>query len=452
LNNSLGSSTRDLVASGLFAANGQPFNYKQYTVVATAPPNTTLVRARASMINSTSNPMGGGQAFVVDDFSLVTANAPVIFSQPQNRTNYVGTTATFNVGAAGTGSLSYRWRKGNVTLFDGAQVSGAATPTLTITAVLPVDAASYSVVISNPSGSVTSALATLTVLLPSTSNLLANPHLDFCQAVEIVPGFFLPKPASWQNVGTRTISGPYEDEMSSEPWAGPAPTPVTTFGNLNPPAPEGCGGPDCAVFFKTFSGGGANGPATGHLFQDVPATPGYIYTFSGWAGVEANALMTRAEFALDFFNAGNNMIGSFALNLSTNGLFVANGQSFNYKQYTIATIAPPNTTVVRARASMIGGTSNPMGGGQAFVLDDFSLTQQAIVQPRITSISILAGGAKRITAQGEPNRTYTLQTASSLSTPISWSNFASAMANASGNFEYMDPGALTRRFYRLRLP
>ena len=74
-----------------------------------------------------------------------------------------------------------------------------------------------------------------------------NGNLDLTQATEIVPGFFLPKPQVWQNVGTRTISGPYEDEMSSEPWAGPAPTPVTTDGNLNPPSPEGCGGPDLSL-------------------------------------------------------------------------------------------------------------------------------------------------------------------------------------------------------------
>src|SRR6478736_3188118 len=79
-----------------------------------------------------------------------------------------------------------------------------------------------------------------------------NGNLDRTHAVEIVPGFFLPKPDVWQNIGFRTISGPYEDEMSSEPWAGPAPTPVTTDGNLNPPPPDGCGGPDCGVFLKPF--------------------------------------------------------------------------------------------------------------------------------------------------------------------------------------------------------
>src|SRR5262245_680123 len=92
-------------------------------------------------------------------------------------------------------------------------------------------------------------------------NLLSNGNLDRVHDVEIVPGFFLPKPDVWLNIGFRTISGPYEDEMSSEPWAGPSPTPVTADGLANP-APYNAN-PDWAVFFKPFSGGGVNGPATG---------------------------------------------------------------------------------------------------------------------------------------------------------------------------------------------
>ena len=58
-----------------------------------------------------------------------------------------------------------------------------------------------------------------------------NGNLDLTYAAgNCSAGFFLPKPAIWQNDGSRTITGPYEDEMSSEPWAGPAPTPVTTDG------------------------------------------------------------------------------------------------------------------------------------------------------------------------------------------------------------------------------
>src|SRR5689334_21852487 len=68
---------------------------------------------------------------------------------------------------------------------------------------------------------------------------LNNGNMDRSHATEIVPGFFLPKPNVWVYDGSRTIGGPYQDGLSSEPWAGPAPTPVTTDGNLNPPPPEG---------------------------------------------------------------------------------------------------------------------------------------------------------------------------------------------------------------------
>ncbi len=207
-------------------------------------------------------------------------------------------------------------------------------------------------------------------------NLLTNGNLDLTGAVEIVPGFFLPKPDSWVNEGFRAISGPYEDELSSEPWAGPAPTPVTTDGNMNPPHPEGCGGPDCGVFFKAFTGNVMpNGPATGHLYQDVPATPGVLYTLTGWAGGEPNFL-GGAEFAIEFFNGGGTEIGGASLNLITAGLLVDNGMAFDYKQYTVMATAPAGTAFVRARASMIDGIANPLGGGQAYVVDDFVLVPE----------------------------------------------------------------------------
>ena len=224
----------------------------------------------------------------------------------------------------------------------------------------------------------------------SQAELLTNGNLDLTYAQEInppAPGFYLPKPFGWVNEASRAITGPYEDEMSSEPWAGPAPTPVTTDGLLNPPHPEGCGGADCAVFFKPFSGNATDGAATGHLYQDNPATPGVRYVLTGWAGAEANALMTGAEIALEFLDAGNSVIGGQVIDLLPT-LYVDNGQAFDYKKYTAAAVAPANAVSVRARASMIGALGNPAGGGQAFVIDDFSLT--AVPEPATFALVGLA--------------------------------------------------------------
>jgi subtilisin-like proprotein convertase family protein len=88
---------------------------------------------------------------------------PAISTQPQNRTNLVGTTATFSVAASGALPLSYQWRKNGTTLSDAGNISGASTPALSLSNVQSASAGSYSVVITNSGGAVTSLVAVLTV-------------------------------------------------------------------------------------------------------------------------------------------------------------------------------------------------------------------------------------------------------------------------------------------------
>jgi hypothetical protein len=111
----------------------------------------------------------------IDDLTITfsgaatATNAPT-YAQvtPSAQTNKAGTTAVFNVANDGSpgASISYQWRKGGAPLSDLNNVSGAATPALTITNVLAADAGSYDVIVANPAGSVTSAVAVLTVTDP----------------------------------------------------------------------------------------------------------------------------------------------------------------------------------------------------------------------------------------------------------------------------------------------
>lgn len=215
---------------------------------------------------------------------------------------------------------------------------------------------------------------------PAQASLLTNGNLDQTVTTEISPGVFAPMPAGWITVGSRSIGGPYNDILSSEPWAGPAPTPVTSDGSALP-WPQGCGGADCGVFFKPFTGNAVDGAATGHLVQDNPATAGVGYVFSGWAGVEQNAI-GMFVFALDFLDAATNVVGSADLDLAAAGLYNDNGMPFDYKPFSVSAVAPIGAVAVRARISMIDAMANTLGGGQAFVVDDFELrASNAVPEP-----------------------------------------------------------------------
>ena len=83
--------------------------------------------------------------------------APGIVGPPTSQAVTVGANASFSVVANGTPPLAYQWQ------FNGTNVAGAATSTLTLTNVQVSDGGSYAVVVTNAYGTVTSTDATLTV-------------------------------------------------------------------------------------------------------------------------------------------------------------------------------------------------------------------------------------------------------------------------------------------------
>jgi nitrogen fixation protein len=94
----------------------------------------------------------------------VLAVPPMITLQPSSRTNLAGSTATFTLAATGTAPLSYGWQKNGVSLWDAGNVSGAATANLTLSDVQDSDSASYTAIVTNLAGVVTSAPAILSVV------------------------------------------------------------------------------------------------------------------------------------------------------------------------------------------------------------------------------------------------------------------------------------------------
>jgi hypothetical protein len=116
------------------------------------------------------------------DAKVVAATAPTITSQPSASSVAVGSAASFSIVAGGTAPLSYQWRK------DGVAISGATSSTYTIASTKTSDAGSYTVVVTNSAGSVTSNSTVLTVrALPRLYSLAVRTVLEADQV--LIVGF-----------------------------------------------------------------------------------------------------------------------------------------------------------------------------------------------------------------------------------------------------------------------
>ncbi len=95
---------------------------------------------------------------------------PSITVQPQSQTVTAEAPVTFSVSAAGPPPLSYHW------FFNTSPLPGATASSFTISRALFSDAGTYSVVVSNVNGTATSSNAVLTVIMPPTPTITANPE------------------------------------------------------------------------------------------------------------------------------------------------------------------------------------------------------------------------------------------------------------------------------------
>jgi len=113
---------------------------------------------------------------VINSFAAVTsavavlhvALPPQITQGPASQTNLIGTSAQFSVAVSGEQPLNLQWYFDGNLLTDDARHTGATTTNLALSGIIEGDAGSYTLVASNIFGVLTSAVATLTVLVPAT--------------------------------------------------------------------------------------------------------------------------------------------------------------------------------------------------------------------------------------------------------------------------------------------
>jgi uncharacterized repeat protein (TIGR01451 family) len=138
--------------------------FYNWTQVNTTLPATALSPATQFRWRQLSHSGSDFDHWALDDISIDAGpTPPYIVSQPANRTAKVGSNVTFSVSVQGSFPLNYQWRKDGANLSDGGRITGATSPTLSISNLVENDNGLYSVVVSNLYGSVTSSNATLLV-------------------------------------------------------------------------------------------------------------------------------------------------------------------------------------------------------------------------------------------------------------------------------------------------
>ena len=156
---------------GVTASGAQPLNYQWYK-------NGTLVAAATSMfftVGSTQPSDSGSYTVVVSNGSgsvtssaarVRVGSAPTVSIQPLSQAVIAGGSVNLSVIVDGTAPFGYQWAK------DGSPIEGATNAIFTLSAVQTIDAASYTVVITNVAGSSTSSAAILAVTIPNPGRLI----------------------------------------------------------------------------------------------------------------------------------------------------------------------------------------------------------------------------------------------------------------------------------------
>lgn len=137
---------------------------------------STLIISNASLTNAgtysviVSN-LAGAVGSAGASLIVLTGQPPVVISQESNQTVLPGAPASFTVAAAGDPPFSYFWQLNGTNLTDGGGISGSASNTLKISPTTDASAGTYSVLITNSFGSVTSAVAVLNVTAVTTAGV-----------------------------------------------------------------------------------------------------------------------------------------------------------------------------------------------------------------------------------------------------------------------------------------
>ena len=327
--------------------------------------------------------------------------APAITAQPQNVTVSAGSGASFSVTATGTATLAYQWKKGT------ANISGATAATYSITNAQSADAGSYTVVVTNSVGSVTSSAATLTIsavaVAPSVSAQPQNVTVTAGSSASftVIANGTGPLTYQWQKGGANIAGATAATYSIASVQNGDA-------GNYTVVVTNSVGSATSTAATLTVSAA-AVAPSIATQPQGMTIVAGASASFS----VTANG---TAPFTYQWQKGGVNLAGATAATYS-----IASGQSGDAGNYTVVvTNSVGSVTSSAATLTVNGAAAAP------------SITTQpqpvTVTAGASASFSVVAGGTAPLAYQWQKGGVaITGATAATFS-------IASAQATDAGNY------------------
>ncbi len=402
--------------------------------------------------------------------SVPVTGAPVITIHPMSRVKVAGTQAIFDVRAMGTGPLSYRWQ------FNGVDIVGATTNTYTKAMVQASDAGNYSVIVGNSSGSVTSSIASLSII--SAQPFFYEPF----NYTNVGASVSSNTPANW-SYGTGTLANDLNVATGNLTYPG-------LQASLGNSVTNGGSGLGVRRLFGTNL-------SSGTIYFSALFKIGNLgYGSGGWNGlssqVGALTASDNASFRLAVLVKSNSASGYvFGLQKGGSGVTSVFDTTEYHTNDTVLLVGKydfttsPNTVSlwINPSASTFGETP-PSGyltantGSDGFVIDRFNFRQNtatsvpalmqwdelrlgaswldvtALQLPVVTTLSgvtRLNNGAFQFQYSATNVQGGSIYTSTNL---IQWAPIGSATQVSPGVYQFIDNGATNRpqRFYQLRSP
>ena len=373
-------------------------------------PATSISDNGASFTVTVSNSTGSATSNPATLSVTAAPVAPSITAQPASTSILAGQTASFTVGATGTGTLTYQWKR------NGSAISGAISASYTTPATTVSDnGASFSVTVSDAGGSATSNAATLTVTAaPVAPSITAQPvgkSVLAGQTVTFTVGA----------TGTGTLAYQWKKNGTAISGANSASytTPLTSVAD---------NGEQFSVTVTNSVGSATSNPAT----LTVGAATFLLNGSTASLNFTNVSIGSNGTLTVTFTNAGNSNVTVSNVAISGAG-FAASGVS------TGQILTPGQTATLNVTFTPSGTTSVP---------GSVTVASNATNSP--ATIALSGTGVQAVSHSATLNWVASTSTVAGYSvyrSPVSGTGYAKVSSQLIGGTQYQDTTVLTGQTY-----